>query len=140
MSPRYHTAEHPLTSLILGANDAVLPEAQTGQHVPLETYTSNLNTIITNLVSDTSEYPFVPNLILITPPPLYPGMMDDPAFAAQRTVEGSNRYRQACLDVGREWQGKEGYGKEWKLGVVDLWGAMVDDAGGMDEKLRPYFK
>ncbi len=64
-------------------------------------------------------------------------MSDDPAFAAQRTLAHSKTYRDAVLKLGSEWSGKD-LGKV-KIGVLDLWDAILKDAGGDGEELRPYF-
>jgi hypothetical protein len=67
-------------------------------------------------------------------------MMTDLDFASQSRVDVTDKYRKACLQVGEEWQAKAKGGDEWRIGVIDLWGAIVDEAGGMGEELRPYFK
>lgn len=63
-----------------------------------------------------------------------------------RTVESTGRYRDAVLQVGRDWKVKEAEreaagsgGKGWKVEVVDFWRDLVDAAGGEGEELRPYF-
>lgn len=85
--------------------------------------------------------------------------MVDPDFAAQRTFGNSEKYRNACLGVAKEWRAKaeeaihgkeakegkevkEGKGEEgggWRVGVIDLWEAILVDSGGKGEELRPYF-
>ena len=67
-------------------------------------------------------------------------MMEDDSFAQQRSVEVSNQYRQGMLGVAREWRAKPGGDpKGCMVGSIDLWSAILDDAGGQGEGLRPYF-
>nr|XP_018265998.1 uncharacterized protein I303_02376 [Kwoniella dejecticola CBS 10117]OBR88156.1 hypothetical protein I303_02376 [Kwoniella dejecticola CBS 10117] len=131
-----------LVTIWFGANDSVLPEFL--QHVPLDEYISNLNAILTKLTSAESEYEVAHqkgplNIVLITPPPIYPEMMGDEDFAGQRVLENTKRYAEAVLEIGKKWQSSETAKGNWKIRTVDMFKGTLDDAGGSGEKLRPYF-
>ena len=107
------------------------------QHVPLPTFVDILDSFVDDLTSPTSKYPVVPNIILITPPPIYAPMMEnDQSFREPAT---SIKYRDGVLELAQRWKMKEKKGSEWKVGVIDLWDAMVKDSGGLGEELREYF-
>lgn len=133
-----------LTTIWFGANDACLP--QRTQHLPLEKYKSNLSHYISSLLTPSSPY-YQPHtrIILITPPPIVPSQRNthqtqsgNAHLPPDREIEHSRKYKQACLDVGKEWMEKEeGKGK---VGVVDAWEVLVTDAGGEGDVLIPYFR
>jgi len=107
------------------------------RYVPLPLYLTNLTSFLTS-VTDGKTYPFVPNIILITPPPLLQSMMPDPESRAQRELTNTKKYRQGVLDLASEWKA-ESAKEEWRVGVIDVWEAIIQDAGGEGEELRPYF-
>ncbi|ORY35766.1 SGNH hydrolase-type esterase domain-containing protein [Naematelia encephala] len=133
-----------LVTIWFGANDAVLRTSPTQQHVPIPEYTSNLTAIFRALTSPKSSYSVahqdVPlNIILITPPPLYPEMMTDEAFKSQRKVNVTEEYREAVLHVGQEWKAKAvASQKNCRIETVDLWDKILEEAGGQGEGLRDY--
>ena len=84
-----------------GANDACLPAAPTGQHVPLEAYRENLLSLLTHPVVRAHA----PHIILITPPPLEERKQlacQALAHSAERTRKNTVtvEYVQAALEVG----------------------------------------
>jgi len=135
------TSKVRLVTIWFGTNDAVLPN-KTGQHVPLEDYTSNLNQFLHLLTSSDSPYAVahqdVPlNIILITPPPMYkPGM--DAEGRGNRDEKVTKTYADAVLGIGKEWAAKSS--EHWKVGAVDLWSGIetAANAGG-PEALGEYF-
>ncbi|WVW79006.1 hypothetical protein I302_100969 [Kwoniella bestiolae CBS 10118] len=141
-SSPYRPQQIRLVTIWFGANDAVLPEFL--QHIPLEEYTFNLNKILEKLTSMGSPYTVASqdgplNIVLITPPPLYPDMMGDEDFAGQRDLENTRRYAEAVLDLGKKWKAKESQGGNWRIATVDMFDGILGEAGGKGEKLRPYF-
>ncbi|WWD08193.1 hypothetical protein V865_006304 [Kwoniella europaea PYCC6329] len=131
-----------LVTIWFGANDAVLPSFL--QHVPLDEYTSNLDKIITKLTSGESPYTVANqdgplNIVLITPPPIYPDMMGDADFAGQRELENTRKYAEAVLDLGKKWKAKESDGGIWRIRTVDMFDGILELAGGKGEELIPYF-
>ncbi|KAI9252423.1 SGNH hydrolase [Phascolomyces articulosus] len=112
-----------LATIFLGANDSALPFAL--QHVPLDKFKENLNTMISMFKSPESpSYNPDVRLVLITPPPLnevqWKKRCDDQGGPLNRTWEYSRDYAQAVRDVAQE------------RGVIlaDLWTKLMDV--GMD--------
>ena len=101
----------------LGANDAAL--APSVQHVPLETYRSNLLEMIDLIRAATPHT----RLLLLTPPPLSPDKwrsqnLDKPVDGGQecgRTVQVTETYAQAVRDVAGARS----------VTLVDIWETMT---------------
>ena len=102
--------------IFFGANDACLPRSQSSQHVPLERYKDNLQSII--------QHPLVqiqhPRLILVTPPPVNEYAIGESDSAKgilwkRRTAEHTKLYADACREVGQS------------LGVLvlDMWSRIM---------------
>lgn len=129
----------------VGTNDSVHPIKD--RTVPLPQFSANLNQIIEALTSPTSPYAVADtpvSIILVTPGPCLPSMFED-YTVKWRTVENTRRYRDAVLDVGKEWKEKqkqreesERGGRGWAIETVDFWSDLVETAGGEGEELRPY--
>lgn len=114
------------------------------QYCPLEQFKSNLATMINMIRDPTSEwYSPETRLVLITPPPFVPedraaaqiekwklfGSKGEPP-TLDRDPERTKSYVDAVLEVGTEFG----------IPTVNMWQAIVDDAGGLEStKLRPYF-
>jgi lysophospholipase L1-like esterase len=79
-------------TVFLGANDAAVPGES--QHVPLNTFGENLQTIITNIRSFTKED--IP-IIVMTPPPV-----DEEAWAKYRGSKTSCRTNEASKQYGQK--------------------------------------
>jgi isoamyl acetate esterase len=136
-----------LVTIWFGANDACLPGSP--QHVPLPRFTANIEHYLTSLTSPSSEW-YIPsaNIILITPPPLVESMREQVMLAYPpdqrfkgREIDVSRAYQREVLRIGQEWKvkGKNQGAGSWNVGVVDLWKALVDKAGGEGDLLIPYF-
>ena len=121
-----------------GANDAAVKD-NTGkgldQNVPLDQYISNLNHILTEITSG-EKYPVIPNIILITATPLCLNMMDAES-QTKRIPKITKTYVDAVVKIGEEWKAKSK--GEWKVATVNSWDAIINDAGGTGDELRPYF-
>ncbi|WWC87391.1 uncharacterized protein L201_002280 [Kwoniella dendrophila CBS 6074] len=138
-----------LVTIWFGANDSVLKGFL--QHVPLEEYIENLNSILNKLTGSDSEYDSYEisdgnssgplNIVLITPPPILPSMMGGFDFSGQRELENTRKYAKAVLDIGKEWKGREIKMKtsHWKIRTIDLFNGILNDAGGQADELKPYF-
>ncbi|KAL9598595.1 MAG: hypothetical protein Q9179_003848 [Wetmoreana sp. 5 TL-2023] len=106
--------------LLFGSNDACLPGSDSGQHVPLETYKTNLRKIIQHQTVKNQN----PRLILVTPPPVdeYSLETSDAAkgiLGTRRTAEHTKLYADACREVGQDLG----------LVVLDLWSMFMEAAG-----------
>ncbi|ODN87723.1 hypothetical protein L198_06953 [Cryptococcus wingfieldii CBS 7118] len=131
-----------LVSIWFGTNDATsLPNPQ---HNTIQDFQSNLTHFLTSLTSPSSPYaaaqnPRALNIVLITPPPVYAPQMDERG-RRERTLERTKEFVDVVKALGAEWgpEGREGKGKEWKVGVLDLWGAMEKEVG-LGDGLAPYF-
>ncbi len=90
---------------------------------PCVRYTANLHTILEKLTSSDSPYAVADteglNIVLITPPPFYPDMLDAEG-RTHRALDNTKKYVDAVLKVGKEWQAKH-EGKKWRIGVVNMW-------------------
>ncbi|WVF72892.1 hypothetical protein IAT40_007710 [Kwoniella sp. CBS 6097] len=128
-----------LVTIWLGTNDAALPGHK--QHVPLSTFKANMNHFLDSLTSPSSPYavaqtPEALNIVLITPTIFNPLQweVDLPEKEKSRTVEVMRTYKDAVLELGREWKKEERdqkTGKEgWKIETIDLWDAVVSANGG----------
>ncbi|RDW65447.1 hypothetical protein BP5796_10139 [Coleophoma crateriformis] len=104
-----------------GANDAVLP-GFTAQHVPLQQYAKNIETIISHPLVKAHN----PKILLVTPPPIdevVRGRLDK----AQGLKEVSRRqavtreYARAIKKIVIDYQAKG-----LDIVLVDLWQAMMD--------------
>ena len=131
-----------LVTLWFGTNDAALSSSPTHQNVPLPEFTANLRTMMDNLTSPSSPYAVAHtqgfNVVLITPPPMYPPGMDADS-RGNRSVEVTKKYAEAVLSIAKEYQGKERGSSTWKVGSIDLFNAVLEDAGGDGPGLTPYF-
>lgn len=86
------------------------------QHVPLETFKSNLRAIVTHPAIRAHDA----NIVLITtPPPDERVLAQSPDLGGSRTAVNTARYADTVIEVGRD------------LGVhvLDLWSAMMAHAG-----------
>jgi lysophospholipase L1-like esterase len=105
--------------VLLGANDAVLPLEHTAQHVPLEQYKKNLNTII--------NHPHVqahkPKILIVTPPPL------DEIKATKIDLEKGfpQCTRTSATSASYSEQARQ-VAKENGAVVIDLWKGLMDKA------------
>ena len=136
-----------LTSLLLsdgltGTNDAPISPKPTS--TPVERYIDNLNFFMHSLTSPDSPYAVADtpvSIVLIACQPIVPRMI--PAWNAPDAVrwlvpERQREFRDAALQVGKEWKEKE-HSEEnktgWKVEVLDFWSAMVQDAQGEEDAL-----
>lgn len=117
------TARMRVVGILLGANDASLPNTGPGpdQNVDLEQYTDNLAAIVKHPALQAHEGVRV---LLITPPPLHEGMCfagdqakygTDVVNSPRRTAFNARQYAEACKTVA----------KHLEVPVVDLWSAIL---------------
>lgn len=120
-------------SVFFGANDARLPNTGAPeQHVPLDQYKINLAKIL----DDSQLKAHDPKFVLITPPPVeerkcmdHDVMMTGGATKPikRRTAEATASYAQAVRELG----------KERNIAVVDLWTALMNNAGWDGDSTKP---
>ncbi|KIL84160.1 hypothetical protein FAVG1_12588 [Fusarium avenaceum] len=106
--------------LLFGANDAVLPDAFTKQHVPIDRYKTNL----TKIVNHPHITAHKPQILLVTPPPLdeiksTPRSIENGHKGAVRTFTITAAYAEVARQVARE---------NPEVVLVDLWQAQMDKA------------
>ena len=99
------------------------------------------------LTSSSSPYAVADSpvsIVLITPgPPLHSQMPED--RRAGRSVDRTGQFRAEVIRLYHEWKAVEseqkvyagGWG--WKIALVDFWGLVEEDAGGLGEELAPYY-
>jgi hypothetical protein len=109
-----------LQTIFFGANDACIPSANNGQHVPLATFKANIRAIATHPVIQAHD----PKLVLVTPGPLEERVLEErnrPFGYADlnRFNDVTAQYAQAVREVG----------KELGVPVLDLWMAFQRRAG-----------
>ncbi|KAF4968231.1 hypothetical protein FSARC_4322 [Fusarium sarcochroum] len=106
--------------LLFGANDAVLKDAITKQHVPIDRYKENLTKIINHPRITAHK----PQILLVTPPPLdeiktTPRSIENGHRGAVRTSAVSAAYAEVARQVAQANPGVQ---------IVDLWKAQMDKA------------
>jgi len=110
-------AELNVQFVFFGANDASLPGALNKQHIPLDQYKKNLETII--------RHPRVaahnPRVILITPPPIDEHSMAvaNPGQKLERVAATTKAYADAVCEVGEKLH----------VPVVNLWNVFMARTG-----------
>ncbi|PBP17839.1 ubiquitin carboxyl-terminal hydrolase 19 [Diplocarpon rosae] len=108
--------------LLLGSNDACLPDNPTGQHVPLEKYRANLEGILTH----PSIIAHDPTILLVTPPPINEVHLQEQDFAkGQAAVSRHQAVTAKYADVVRHIA-EDATNK--KVVLVDLWAALMKEA------------
>lgn len=115
----YQAPSDSLQTIFFGANDAVLPDSPTHQHVPLQEYKQNLRSLITHETIEAHQ----PRIILITPGPVDEYQF----FVRQRTAEHTKLYADACREIG----------KELGVPVLDLWSVLMAEAGWREGEPLP---
>lgn len=118
--PKEHLSQPALVVVFFGANDAAFPmPSGKGQHVPLQEFKQNLQSIALYLkgLSKTTR------VVLVTAPPIYEKGRKEyarwrwgekAAKFVDRTNERAKQYALACIEAS----------KEVNVGVVDLWTAL----------------
>lgn len=113
------------------------------QHVPIPEYIENLRKILSALTDEDSPYAVSEtqglNIVVITPPALYPPMMDGDG-AKNRTAEHTLKYVEAAVSVGKEWKAKESPKGSWKIATINAFDAMTEKANGSEQTLKSFFK
>ncbi|KAI6868825.1 hypothetical protein KC323_g2954 [Hortaea werneckii] len=127
------TSQIKLFVLFFGANDARLPSTGAPeQHVPLESFKSNLRAMATS-PRLRENHPGT-KILLITLPPVDERLceQDDAGkgiFQPRRTAETTAMYAQAVRDVGVELVATAGGGGGGDIAVLDLWDHFMRVAG-----------
>ncbi|OWP07454.1 hypothetical protein B2J93_4983 [Marssonina coronariae] len=108
--------------LLLGSNDACLPDNPTGQHVPLETYRANLEAILTHPSITAHD----PTIFLVTPPPVHEVHLQEQDVAkghaaVSRHQAVTARYADVVREIAEQSTNK-------KVVLVDLWAALMQEA------------
>jgi lysophospholipase L1-like esterase len=112
----------PLMTIFFGANDAALDFSP--QHVPLNRFRDNLNTMIQLVKNPESKY-YNPKmrLMLITPPPIneaqWQKRCEEQGDKLNRTNESARAYANVVKEIGAEKQ----------LVVIDIWSRLMDLTG-----------
>jgi len=137
-------------SLIPGANDSVLAPSTTrqSQHVPLDTFKSNLVRMVDSV---RSAYPDA-HVILVNAPPVIPSVWHDimaanakrhgdPPPELDRTLEHSEQYAKATLEVAADFQSKQSsFGGKGAVHKVGAWDLVSKMAGGTEaDMLSKYY-
>lgn len=118
------------------------------QHVPLQDFENNMNTLLQWLTSPSSPYAVADtpvSIVLLTPgPPCFSQMGDgNPTF---RSIERTRSFKDAVLRIGQEWMMKRDEAQKnlhkgahtWKVATVDVWKAFEEAAGGIGDGLKPF--
>ncbi|KAF4981638.1 hypothetical protein FZEAL_2607 [Fusarium zealandicum] len=111
-------------AILFGANDAVLENSVTNQHVPLDRYKENLIKIINHPNISAHK----PQILLVTPPPLdeikaTPRNLENGHLEPIRTTTVSASYSEVVRQVARENPG---------VVLIDLWQVFMDKADSME--------
>ncbi|EFY88381.1 GDSL Lipase/Acylhydrolase family protein [Metarhizium acridum CQMa 102] len=107
-------------AILFGSNDACFPDAENGQHVPLDQYKKNLVKLLTHPALEAHN----PRLLLVTPPPIEERRLDHRVKSqGYLKLNRSNVVTKQYANASRE------IAKEMKVGCVDLWTAFMSKAG-----------
>lgn len=127
------------------------------QHLPLDKYKQNLDHYINSLLSPSSpHYQPAASVLLITPPPICPSLIDEVKLQypperrwVDRTLDNTRTYKNAVLDVVERARSDTTLKRDPRSGkprvaVADVWKALFDATGGEQpdtdaEALRPFF-
>lgn len=106
--------------LLFGANDAVLPDAFTKQHVPMDRYKKNL----TQIVNHPRIAAHKPQILLVTPPPL------DEIKATPRSIENGHKgaVRKSAVSAAYSEVAREVARENPDVILIDLWKSQMDKA------------
>lgn len=80
------------------------------------------------------------NIVLVTPPPIYPAAMGGGPFSRERVPEVSRGYVDAVRALAAEFKSKETPEGNWRVGLVDMWDGVIRAAGGEGEELRAFLR
>lgn len=108
--------------LLLGANDACLPDSPSHQHVPLENYRANIKTILTH----PSITAHKPTILLVTPPPIHESHLE--AEDLKKGYTGLTRHQSFTAQYAQVIRELAAELKDQNVVLVDLWKALVDEA------------
>lgn len=113
-------------TIFFGANDARLPDTppEPQQHVPLELFRDNLRSIATHPLVRAHENV---RIILITPPPV-----DERTALASDASKSTDRplaVRRSAVVTAQYAEAVRALGRELRLPVLDIWSAMMREAG-----------
>ncbi|ORX66193.1 SGNH hydrolase [Linderina pennispora] len=126
-----HSPAVQLVMLFFGSNDAALPLS--GQHVPLQTYTENLRTMVSQIQDPQSDtYSPGTRILLITPPPIGDKMWEETCTRRNLPVDRINAVTRTYADAVKM------VAKEKGIPVVDLYGAIESLVGASKLKNPPY--
>jgi hypothetical protein len=109
------------------------------KHVPLGIYRQNIETILQLLTSPESPYAIAHSstpvsIFLISPAGVEDSMRNDPEHVRS---EKTKAYIDAVLEIGDRWVKKRQKTDNWKLGTIDLYGA-IQKAGQLGGRQRFY--
>jgi hypothetical protein len=118
-----------------GTNDSAMDK----KHVPLGIFRQNIETILQLLTSPQSPYAIAHSktpvsIFLISPAGVEDSMRDDPDHVR---AEKTKAYVDAVLEIGDRWVKRRQKTDNWKIGVIDLHGA-IQKAGEHGGKRRFY--
>ncbi|KAF1830142.1 SGNH hydrolase [Decorospora gaudefroyi] len=107
-------------TIFFGANDSSLPDAPNKQHIPLDEFVTNLETI----VSHPQIKAHSPRIILVAPPPInehlwWPRDQSSGYSRVSRLASTTKEYADAVVELGTRLN----------LPVVDLWKAFMVKTG-----------
>ncbi|KAL2064175.1 hypothetical protein VTL71DRAFT_4669 [Oculimacula yallundae] len=107
--------------ILLGANDACLPDSPSKQHVSLESYRANLKTILTH-PSITAQ---APKILLVTPPPINEvHLLENDSAKGYSNLSRVQKVTAQYADVVRELAAEF---KNDNVVLVDLWAALMKE-------------
>lgn len=119
-----------LVTIFFGANDASCPALNERQHVPLETYKTNIKDIV---ALSRSHFGHDVNIILVSPPPVcHDGRI---RFQKERYKEKATGKLERTLDLSGQYaKGAKEVAAEMDLPFLDLWTTMQFTPSTGDER------
>ncbi|CAD6506560.1 BgTH12-07787 [Blumeria graminis f. sp. triticale] len=111
--------------VLLGANDACLPDDASQQHIPVDSFKQNIRRIITH-ASITQHHP---KILLVTPPPVHEVHLaadERPkGLKLSRHMDLTAQYAAAVREVAHDFQAQN-------VCLIDLWTALITAAKSVE--------
>lgn len=110
------------------------------QYIPLEEFEENIRYMVDQLTNANSKYAAAHeagfNIVLVTPPPILLSMTGND----ERIPERTKQYVDVVAKLADEYKSKQTEHGSWRIGLVNMYEAIIAKAGGDGEEMRPFLR